>query len=68
MELFQTLQQTGNSGVVIMSGLAGCGKTSLVREALKKMSRDGALTVSAKVDQFTSDNPYTAIVSQIIVI
>jgi predicted ATPase len=68
MELFRTLQQTGNSGVVIMSGLAGCGKTCLVREALKKMARDGALTVSAKVDQFTSDTPYTAIVGQIIVI
>jgi predicted ATPase len=67
MEVFRNLQQTGNSGVVIVSGHAGCGKTYLVREAIKKMTEDGALAASAKVDQFTSDAPYTAIVSQIIV-
>ena len=67
MEVFRTVQQTGNSGVVIVSGHAGCGKTYLVREAIKRMAEEGALTVSAKVDQFISEAPYTAIVGGIIV-
>lgn len=67
MDTFQYVQQTGNSGLVIVSGHAGSGKTYLVREAIKKMTEDGALAVSAKIDQFSSDVPYTAIVSRFIV-
>jgi predicted ATPase len=63
MDVFRSVQQTGNSGVVILSGHAGSGKTYLVREAIERMTKDGALAATAKVDQFSSDVPYTAIVS-----
>ena len=56
------MQVSGTSGVCIVSGYPGSGKTCLVREALERMKQEGALVASAKFDQYSEDVPYTAIV------
>jgi predicted ATPase len=66
MEIFETILPNGTSGVCVVTGYSGCGKTSLVRDALVKMRDKGALIASAKFDQFTKDVPYTAIVCSLI--
>jgi predicted ATPase len=62
MESFHEVLLTGNSEVCIVSGFSGAGKTCLVREALEKMTQEGALIATAKLDQFNADVPYTAMV------
>jgi len=64
MDSFHAMQSSGNSGVCIVTGYSGSGKTYLVREAMSRMTQEGALTTSAKFDQFSQDVPYTAIVTK----
>lgn len=59
---FRTVQVSGTSGVCIVNGYPGAGKTYLVREALERMRQEGGLVASAKFDQYSEDVPYTAIV------
>jgi len=61
-EAFHGVQLTGKSAVCVVSGFSGSGKTRLVREALDRMTQEGALTATAKIDQFDPDVPHTAMV------
>ena len=63
MESFREVQLTGNSGVCLVSGYAGAGKTYLVKKAMDRMIREGALTTYAKYDQYADDVPYLAMVN-----
>jgi predicted ATPase len=65
MESFHSVQLSGKSEVCVVDGYSGVGKTSLVRNALDKMTQEGALTAYAKFDQFNEDVPYTAMVSSL---
>lgn len=56
------VQASGNSGACVVSGYPGAGKTYLVRDALERMKQEGALVACAKLDQYSEDVPYSAIV------
>jgi len=62
METFRATQLSGASSVCCISGYAGIGKTSLARLALEKMREEGAITASAKFEQYNENIPFTAIV------
>ena len=66
MDAFQVVQTSGNSGVCVVSGHPGAGKTYLVREALERMKQEGALVACAKLDQYSEGVPYTAIVLRLV--
>jgi predicted ATPase len=61
-EAFRGIQISSSSGICIVSGHPGCGKTSLVHEAMERMEQEGALVACAKFDQYSEDVPYTATV------
>lgn len=56
------MQTSGTSGVCIVKGHPGAGKTYLVHEALGRMREEGALVAGAKFDQYSKDVPFTATV------
>ena len=62
MDTFRTTQLSGISAVCCVSGYAGAGKTYLIREAMERMKREGAITTSGKFDQYDQGAPYSAIV------
>ena len=62
MDAFRVVQISGNSGVCLVSGYPGAGKTYLIREALERMRDEGTVVACAKLDQYSEDVPYTAIV------
>lgn len=61
-EAFRGVQISGSSGICIVNGHPGSGKTYLVGEALERMQQEGALVACAKYDQYSEDVPYTATV------
>ena len=63
---FRVVHGSGASGVCIVKGYPGAGKTYLVQEALERMREEGALVASAKFDQYNKDVPYTAIVQPLV--
>lgn len=52
----------GGSELILVSGLAGVGKTSLVREVYRPLTRGGGYFISGKFEQFQRDIPYLAFV------
>lgn len=62
LESFRAVQLSGYSDVCVVSGYPGAGKTSLVLDALERMTQEGALIAYGKFDQFNEDVPYTAMV------
>ncbi|MEW6351402.1 MAG: serine/threonine-protein kinase PknK, partial [Thermodesulfobacteriota bacterium] len=62
MEAFDRVAE-GDREITLVSGEAGIGKTSLVREISGPISRRGGFFVAGKFDQFRRDKPYSAFVS-----
>lgn len=52
----------GERQMLLIGGYSGIGKTSLVREIHKPMSRIGGNFISGKFDQFQKNTPYSALV------
>ncbi len=63
-QLRESLKQAaqGRPQVVLVTGRAGIGKTSLVRELAQDMSRINAYFISGKFDQVQKGKPYDAII------
>lgn len=55
-------ENAGRSELILVSGYAGIGKTSLVREIVKPFVRGGGYFISGKFEQFQRDIPYLAFV------
>jgi len=53
----------GNAKMVLVAGYSGIGKSLLVKEIYKSLSRTKGYFVTGKFDQFQRNVPYTAIVS-----
>ncbi|MBC9073346.1 response regulator [Thauera sp. CAU 1555] len=53
----------GERQMLLIGGYSGVGKTSLVREIHKPMSRNGGSFISGKFDQFQKNTPYSALVA-----
>lgn len=67
--MIERLLQVFNAGLegarqmVLIGGYSGIGKTSLVRELYKPMTRVGSHFISGKFDQFQKNTPYSALLS-----
>jgi predicted ATPase/two-component sensor histidine kinase/tRNA A-37 threonylcarbamoyl transferase component Bud32 len=53
----------GASGLMLISGYSGIGKTSLVQEIYKPITQQRGYFISGKFDQYQRDIPYSALVS-----
>ncbi|BAZ36821.1 serine/threonine protein kinase with two-component sensor domain (plasmid) [Calothrix sp. NIES-4101] len=51
----------GNSELILVSGYSGIGKTALINEVHKPISRTKGHFISGKFDQFKRDIPYSAL-------
>ena len=60
-ESFERVRTSGERALVLVSGPAGVGKSSLVSEARKCFESTDCLFASGKFDQFTRDIPYATI-------
>lgn len=61
LNAFSTIQQ-GNSSFAVISGYAGIGKTSIVREIYPPVSQARGYFISGKFDQYKQETPYSAII------
>ncbi len=61
LESFDRVCQ-GSSELLMVSGLAGIGKTSLVQEIYKPVTRQRGYFIAGKFDQFQRDIPYMAFI------
>lgn len=52
---------TGTTELVLVSGYSGVGKTSLINEVHKSISRQQGYFISGKFDQFKRNIPYTSL-------
>lgn len=52
----------GNRELMLVSGRPGIGKTALVQEVYKPMTKHHGFFISGKFDQFERNNPYTALI------
>jgi predicted ATPase/signal transduction histidine kinase/CheY-like chemotaxis protein/tRNA A-37 threonylcarbamoyl transferase component Bud32 len=53
----------GNRQMVLVGGYSGIGKSSLVREFCRPVTRVGGSLITGKFDQFQKNTPYSALVS-----
>ncbi|MEO5969312.1 MAG: ATP-binding sensor histidine kinase [Bdellovibrionia bacterium] len=60
-EAFNYVAGTGQSELVLVSGDAGMGKSSLVQEIQKLVVRKHGFFIAGKFDQYKSDIPYAAV-------
>ncbi|AYG62121.1 AAA family ATPase [Rhizobium jaguaris] len=58
---FDRVRSQGATEVVLVSGPAGVGKSSVVHELRKSLAQTGSLFASGKFDQYTRDIPYATI-------
>ncbi|MBY5399472.1 AAA family ATPase [Rhizobium leguminosarum] len=58
---FNRVKSQGATEVVLVSGPAGVGKSSVVHELRKLLAQTGGLFASGKFDQYTRDIPYATI-------
>lgn len=58
---FDRVRTQGSTEVVLVSGPAGVGKSSVVHELRKSLAQTGSLFASGKFDQYTRDIPYATI-------
>ncbi|CAN7717747.1 AAA family ATPase [Phyllobacterium sp. LjRoot231] len=58
---FERVRSSGRAEVVLVSGPAGVGKSSVVHELRKKRFPQAGLFASGKFDQYTRDIPYATI-------
>lgn len=59
---FEGMLDTGNQALVMVSGYAGVGKSSLVRELEKRVMRERGFFLEGKFDQYKRNIPYLTIV------
>ncbi|MFB2923315.1 ATP-binding protein [Aerosakkonema funiforme] len=62
IETFERVIQ-GSSEIMLVSGYSGIGKTSLVQEIYKPITKRKGYFIAGKFDQFQRNIPYSAIVS-----
>jgi len=62
IETFERVIQ-GSSEMMLVSGYSGIGKTSLVQEIYKPITKQRGYFIAGKFDQFQRNIPYSAIVS-----
>jgi PAS domain S-box-containing protein len=58
---FDRVRSQGSTEVVLISGPAGVGKSSVVHELRKSLAQTGSLFASGKFDQYTRDIPYATV-------
>jgi len=61
LQAFERVSQ-GSSEIMLVSGYSGMGKSSLVQEIYKPITRQHGYFISGKFDQFQRDIPYSALV------
>ena len=52
----------GNSQLILVSGYSGIGKTSVINEVNKPITKTGGYFISGKSDQFKRDIPYASLI------
>lgn len=57
------IKQKSKQELTLISGYSGIGKTSLVREIYKPLTRQKGYFISGKFDQFKKNTPYAALTS-----
>jgi predicted ATPase/signal transduction histidine kinase len=57
----QSVAETGQAGLVLVSGYSGIGKSSLVQELEAPVVAGGGLFLAGKFDQYQRDVPYSTI-------
>ncbi|KYC43851.1 histidine kinase [Scytonema hofmannii PCC 7110] len=62
LEAFERVVSQGTPEIVLVSGYAGVGKSSLVNEIHKPIVRERGIFISGKFDQYKRDIPYFTIV------
>jgi len=62
LSTFQRVREDGRSELLLVSGYAGIGKSSLIREAQGPFVESHSLFVSGKFEQFNRDMPYSALI------
>ncbi|MBD2525872.1 AAA family ATPase [Nostoc sp. FACHB-133] len=62
LQAFERVVSQGKPEIVLVSGYAGIGKSSLVKEIHKPIVRERGVFISGKFDQYKRDIPYSTIV------
>ncbi|MEH2259534.1 AAA family ATPase [Nostoc sp.] len=62
LQAFERVVSQGKPELVLVSGYAGVGKSSLVKEIHKSIVRERGVFISGKFDQYKRDIPYSTIV------
>ncbi|QLE48746.1 GAF domain-containing protein [Nostoc sp. C057] len=62
LQAFERVVSEGKPEIVLVSGYAGIGKSSLVKEIHKPIVRERGVFISGKFDQYKRDIPYSTIV------
>jgi len=53
----------GNKALLFVSGYSGIGKTSLIKEVYKPLTKENGYFISGKYDQYNKTSPYSAFIS-----
>ncbi|MFW9262951.1 AAA family ATPase [Nostoc sp. CALU 546] len=62
LQAFERVVSQGKPEIVLVSGYAGVGKSTLVKEIHKPIVRERGVFISGKFDQYKRDIPYSTIV------
>jgi predicted ATPase len=54
--------ETNKTGLLLVSGYSGIGKTSIIREMIATVIKKGGYFISGKFDQLERNNPYSALI------
>lgn len=61
-EAFQDVCDTGDCELTLVEGYSGVGKTSIIQELYKPVTRKRGTFISGKFDQFERDTPYFSLI------
>ena len=62
LKLFGKVSDIGCRELLLVAGYSGVGKTSLIREVYRPMTKCRGYFVSGKFDQYCRDKPYSAVI------
>ena len=62
LQIFAQVETTGKSSLLLVTGYAGIGKSALVQEIYKPITKNRGTFIAGKFDQFTRNIPYFAII------